>query len=56
MEWEWNAHGMQIHHIKADAERNHQEVLSTTNQIKEVVMKNNRIFADKWELTHDRID
>ena len=27
-----------------------------TNQIEEVVMTNNCIFADKWELTHDQID
>ena len=27
-----------------------------TNQIEEVVMTNNCIFADKWELTHNRID
>ena len=56
MEQEWNAHGTQIHCIEADAEKNHQEVLSTTNQIEEAVMKNNCIFADKWELTHDWID
>ena len=47
---------MQICRIEVDAEKNHQEVLSTTNQIEEVVMKNNCIFANKWELTHNWID
>ena len=55
-EQEWNAHGTQICCIKVDAEKNCQEVLSMTNQIEEVVMTNNCIFADKWELTHDQID
>ena len=27
-----------------------------TNQIEEVVMKNNQIFTNKWELTHDQIN
>ena len=27
-----------------------------TNQIEEVVMVNNHIFANKWESTHDWID
>ena len=27
-----------------------------TNQIKEAILKNNRIFADKWEATQDHID
>ena len=55
-EREWNAHGMQIRRIEVDAERSCQEVLATTNQIEEVVMENNHIFAGKWEVTHDQID
>ena len=47
---------MQIPHIEADAKKNHQEVLSTTNQIEEAVLKNNCTFANKWESTHNRID
>ena len=39
-----------------DAEKNQQEVLSTTNQIKEAILKNNQIFTEKWELTHDWIN
>ena len=50
MEQEWKAHGTQICWIKADAEKNSQEVLVTTNWIK------NMIFSGKWEATHDRID
>ena len=46
-EQEWNTHGMQIHHIEVDAEKNCQEVLSMTNQIEEVVMENIHIFANK---------
>ena len=56
VEWEWNAHGTQIHQIEADAKKNCQEVLTTTNQIEEAVMTNNRIFANKWEKTHDWIN
>ena len=55
-EQEWRAHGTQIRWIKVDTEKNHQEVLATTNQIEEAVMTNNHIFADKWESTHERID
>ena len=55
-EVEWKAHGTQIRRIKANAEKNRQEVLSTTNQIEEVILKNNRIFTKKWESTHARID
>ena len=55
-EREWRAHGIQIRRIKVDIEKNHQEVLSTTKQIEEVVMKNNCIFANKWESTHDQIN
>ena len=47
-EQEWNTHGMQIYHIEVDAEKNCREVLSMTNQIKEVVMENIHIFANKW--------
>ena len=56
MEVEWRAQGTQIRRIEADAEKSHQETLSTTNQIEEAVMDNNRIFARKWEVTHDWID
>ena len=56
MEVEWRAHGMQIWQIKADAEKNHQETLTTTNQIEEAILKNNWIFAKKWEETQDWID
>ena len=54
-EQEWRAHGTQIWRIEADAEKNQQEVLTTTNQIEEAVMKNNCIFTKKWELTHEQI-
>ena len=46
----------QIRCIKADAKRNHQEVLTTTNIIQDTIEKNNIIFAKKWEATHDQID
>ena len=46
----------QIHHIKADAEKHQQEVLTTTNVIQDTIEKNNVIFSEKWEATHDRID
>ena len=55
-EVEWRAHTTQIHHIKADAEKHRQEVLTTTNTIKDAIQKNNVIFGEKWEMTHDRID
>ena len=55
-EVEWRAHSTQIRRIKADAKKNHQEVPLTTNQIEEAVLKNNWIFAEKWESTHDWID
>ena len=54
-EVEWRAHTSQIKRIEVDAKKNHQEVLLTTNQI-EVVLKNNQIFTEKWELTHDWIN
>ena len=56
MEREWRAHGTQIHQIKVDAEKNRQEVLSTTNRIQDAIKKNNVIFAEKWEVTYDCID
>ena len=55
-EVEWRAHTTQIHHIKADAEKHRQEVLTTTNVIQDAIEKNNVIFTEKWELTHCRID
>ena len=56
MEREWRAHGTQICQIKADAEKSCQETLATMNKISKAVMKNNWIFADKWEGTHDQIN
>ena len=56
MEWEWNAHGTQIRCIEADAKKSQQEVLSVTNHIEELIIKNNCIFVNKWELTHHWID
>ena len=53
---EWRAHTTQIHHIKADAEKHRQEVLMTTNTIEDAIQKNNVIFGEKWEMTHDCID
>ena len=55
-EWEQRAHRTQIRQIEADAEKNRQEVLTTTNGIQDVIEKNNVIFAKKWETTHNRID
>ena len=55
-EREWRAHGTQIHWIEADAEKNRQEVLTTTNVIQDAIEKNNVIFSKKWEATHDRIN
>ena len=46
----------QIHHIEADAEKHCQEVLTTTNVIQDAIEKNNAIFSEKWEATHDHID
>ena len=46
----------QICHIKADAEKHHQEVLTTTSTIEGAIQKNNVIFGEKWEMTHDCID
>ena len=53
---EWRAHTTQIRRIEADAEKHQQEVLTTTNEIEDAIQKNNVIFAEKWETTHDRID
>ena len=53
---EWRAHTTQIRRIEADTEKHHQEVLTTTNTIEDAIQKNNVIFGEKWETTHDRID
>ena len=53
---EWRAHTTQIRHIEADAEKHCQEVLTTTNTIEDAIQKNNVIFGEKWETTHDCID
>ena len=53
---EWRAHTTQIRHIEADAKKHRQEVLTTTNTIEDTIQKNNVIFGEKWEMTHDRID
>ena len=55
-EVEWRAHTTQIHRIEADTEKHHQEVLTTTNTIEDAIQKNNVIFGEKWEMTHDCID
>ena len=55
-EVEWRAHGTQICRIEADAEKNQQEVLMTTNIIQDAIGKNNMIFSKKWETTHECID
>ena len=52
---EWRAHTTQIHHIEANAEKHRQEVLTMTNTIEDAIQKNNVIFWEKWEMTHDRI-
>ena len=46
----------QIRRIEADAEKHRQEVLMTTNTIEDAIQKNNVIFGEKWETTHDRIN
>ena len=53
---EWRAHTTQIRRIEANAEKHRQEVLTTTNTIEDAIQKNNVIFGEKWETTHDRID
>ena len=55
-EVEWRAHTTQIHHIKANTKKHQQEVLTTTNVIQDAIKKNNVIFSEKWEATHDCID
>ena len=55
-EVEWRAHTTQIHCIEADTEKHRQEVLMTTNTIEDAIQKNNVIFREKWEMTHDCID
>ena len=46
----------QIRRIEADAEKHRQEVLTMTNTIEDAIQKNNVIFREKWEMTHDCID
>ena len=46
----------QIRRIEADTEKHCQEVLTMTNAIEDAIQKNNVIFREKWETTHDRID
>ena len=53
---EWRAHTTQIRCIEADAKKHCQEVLTMTNTIEDMIQKNNVIFGEKWEMTHDRID
>ena len=55
-EVEWRAHTTQIRRIEANAEKHHQEVLTMTNTIEDAIQKNNVIFGEKWEMTHDRIN
>ena len=55
-EVEWRAHTTQIRRIEADAKKHHQEVLTTTNTIEDTIQKNNVIFGEKWEMTHDCIN
>ena len=55
-EVEWRAHTTHICHIEADAEKHQQEVLTTTNVIQDAIEKNNVIFAEKWETTHNHIN
>ena len=53
---EWRAHTTQIRCIEADAKKHRQEFLTTTNTIEDMIQKNNVIFGEKWEMTHDRIN
>ena len=39
-----------------DAEKNSQEVLATINRIEDAILKNNVIFSEKWEVTHNHIN
>ena len=53
---EWRAHTTQICHIEANAEKHRPETLTTTNTIEDAIQKNNMIFGEKWEMTHNCID
>ena len=53
---EWRAHTTQIRHIEADTKKHRQEFLTTTNAIEDAIQKNNIIFGEKWETTHNCID
>ena len=53
---EWRAHTTQICHIEADTKKYQQKVLMKTNVIQDAIKKNNVIFSEKWEATHDCID
>ena len=53
---EWRAHTTQICCIEADTKKYQQEVLTKTNMIQDAIKKNNVIFSEKWEVTHDCID
>ena len=55
-EVEWRAHTTQICCIEANAKKHQQEVLTTTNAIQDAIKKNNIIFSEKWEVTHDHIN
>ena len=55
-EVEWRAHTTQIRRIEADTTKHCQEVLTMTNTIEDAIQKNNMIFREKWEMTHDHID
>ena len=46
----------QICRIEANAKKHRQEVLTTTNVIQDAIEKNNVIFSEKWEATHDHIN
>ena len=53
---EWRAHSTQICCIEADTKKHRQVVLTMTNVIQDAIEKNNVIFSEKWEVTHDRIN
>ena len=55
-EVEWRAHMTQIHRLEANTEKHQQETLTTTNVIQDTIEKNNIIFSEKWEVTHDHIN
>ena len=56
VEREWRAHSTQMAGIEADAKKNCQKSLVTTNTIKEAILKNNCHFAKDWEKTQEWID